>query len=66
MADFHVIKSTKPTKYSMSPFEIVFIWPTTMWPISPRSISNYFDFVSSDEVEHVLLENKEYVTRKHR
>jgi len=37
MADFLLKRATSPTKYSSSIYEIEFMWPTTMWPVSPRS-----------------------------
>jgi len=45
MKNFYVMRSTKHTKYSWCPLEIQCIWLTSMWPISPKSCSNYLDFV---------------------
>ncbi|KAL9293957.1 hypothetical protein AtEden1_Chr3g0200311 [Arabidopsis thaliana] len=38
------------------------IWPTSMWPVSPKSSSNYLDFVSADEVKYATTLDKTYVT----
>ena len=62
MENFHVLRSTKDTKYSWCPFEIQCMWPTSMWPVSPRSSSNFLDFISADEVKYAITLDKTVVT----
>ncbi|KAG7567733.1 Replication protein A OB domain [Arabidopsis thaliana x Arabidopsis arenosa] len=62
MADFHVVPSTQPVKYSWNRFALECIWPTTMWPVSPRCNGNFFNFIHSDEVEYAGLEDKQHVS----
>ncbi|KAG7532498.1 Nucleic acid-binding OB-fold [Arabidopsis thaliana x Arabidopsis arenosa] len=62
MADFHVVPSVNPVKYAWNRFALECIWPTTMWPVSPRSNSNFFNFIHSDEVEYAGAQDKEHVT----
>jgi len=54
MADFLLKRATSTTKYSSSIYEIEFIWPTTMWPVSPRSTQISLQVIHSDEVEYEL------------
>ncbi|CAE6199660.1 unnamed protein product [Arabidopsis arenosa] len=62
MADFHVVPSTRPVKYSFNRFALECIWPTTMWPVGPRSNGNFFNFIHSDEVEYAGSEDKDHVS----
>jgi len=52
MADLLLKRATSTTKYSSFIYEIKFIWPTTMWRVSPRSTQISLQVIHSDEVEY--------------
>jgi len=38
------------------------MWPTSMWPVSPKSSSNFLDFISTAEVKYATTLDKTVVT----